>query len=85
MKDEEGKLVLKDVRKHYPPDVTACIFFLKNRLKERWRNVQERHVVGELKSADELLIEIRKGILELQAEGVDLLALPAPSKTNGNG
>lgn len=28
--------------KHYPPDTTACIFWLKNRQPERWRDVQER-------------------------------------------
>jgi len=27
--------------KEYPPDVTACIFWLKNRRKDRWRNDPE--------------------------------------------
>lgn len=26
---------------HYPPDTTACIFWLKNRQKDRWRDRQE--------------------------------------------
>jgi len=26
---------------HYPPDVTACIFWLKNRRPEKWREKQE--------------------------------------------
>jgi len=26
---------------HYPPDTTACIFWLKNRQKEQWRDRQE--------------------------------------------
>ena len=30
------------VRKYYPPDVTACIYWTKNRMPEKWRNVQ-RH------------------------------------------
>jgi hypothetical protein len=27
--------------KHYPPDTTACIFWLKNRRPDRWRDKQE--------------------------------------------
>jgi len=30
-----------DVDKHYPPDTTACIFWLKNRNPEKWRDKQE--------------------------------------------
>ncbi len=32
------------VIKHYPPDTTACIFWLKNRQKEKWRDKQEVEV-----------------------------------------
>jgi hypothetical protein len=35
------KIVTKEVRKVYPPDVTACIFWLKNRLPDKWRELQE--------------------------------------------
>jgi hypothetical protein len=28
--------------KHYPPDTTACIFWLKNRQPEKWREKQEQ-------------------------------------------
>ena len=32
---------------HVPPDVTACIFWLKNRDPEHWRDSQQmEHVVG---------------------------------------
>lgn len=31
------KLVKTPIRKHYPPDVTACIFWLKNRRPQQWR------------------------------------------------
>jgi hypothetical protein len=34
------ELVSRTVRKYYPPDVTAQIFFLKNRIPEKWRDVQ---------------------------------------------
>lgn len=44
--------VVKDVEhkttttKHYPPDVTACIFWLKNRDKNRWRDKHETEHTG---------------------------------------
>lgn len=38
--EKEYKLVRK-VTKHVPPDVTALIFWLKNRMKDRWKDKQE--------------------------------------------
>jgi hypothetical protein len=38
---------------HMPPDVTACIFWMKNRMPERWRDVQNvDHVLGKYIIAD---------------------------------
>lgn len=34
-----GKIVREDYEEVYPPDTTAAIFWLKNRQKERWRDV----------------------------------------------
>jgi hypothetical protein len=31
----------KEYTKHYAPDTTACIFWLKNRQPQRWRDKQE--------------------------------------------
>jgi len=42
----EGDIISEQYIKHWPPDVTACIFWLKNRQPERWRDVQE--FAGEL-------------------------------------
>ena len=57
------------VRKHYPPDTTACIFWLKNRQPDKWRDVHDvRHggkVEHEHKSAEELLDEIKREVTEL--------------------
>ncbi len=36
----EGYPVRVKTKKHYPPDVTAGIFWLKNRQPDRWRDVQ---------------------------------------------
>ena len=34
----EGTVVRAKTTKQYPPDTTACIFWLKNRCKEDWRD-----------------------------------------------
>ena len=34
------------VIKHYPPDTLACIFWLKNRQKDRWRDKTETEHTG---------------------------------------
>lgn len=36
-----GEVVKTDARKYYPPDTTACIFWLKNRRADQWRDKQE--------------------------------------------
>ena len=33
----EGEIVITPTTKHYPPDATSMIFWLKNRQPERWR------------------------------------------------
>ena len=55
------------VRKHYPPDTTACIFWLKNRQPGKWRDVYDHNHSGELenKTATELFEDIKKDVQEL--------------------
>lgn len=36
-----GAIVKTDIRKYYPPDTTAAIFWLKNRKPADWRDKQE--------------------------------------------
>jgi transcriptional regulator with XRE-family HTH domain len=38
----KGEVTATPTVKHYPPDVLACIFWLKNRRPERWQDVQGR-------------------------------------------
>lgn len=40
----EGMIVSEEVTKHYAPDTTACIFWLKNRKPQIWR---DRHEVAQ--------------------------------------
>jgi len=36
----DGTTVEHKYIEHYPPDVTACIYWTKNRMPDRWRDVQ---------------------------------------------
>ena len=42
--DEDGKI------KQLPPDTTACIFWLKNRQSQKWRDKVEQEVKAEVKA-----------------------------------
>lgn len=44
----EGQVVQTPIRKYYPPDTTAGIFWLKNRKPADWRDKQELEHNGEL-------------------------------------
>lgn len=39
--NHNGEILRAETVKHYPPDTTAAIFWLKNRLREQWRDRQE--------------------------------------------
>jgi hypothetical protein len=43
---------------HVPPDVTACIFWLKNRDPQHWRDTQQlEHVMGKYIISDKPMTE----------------------------
>lgn len=47
----EGKVTdQRIITRHYPPDTTACIFYLKNRNKERWKDVKALEHSGEIRA-----------------------------------
>lgn len=41
-----NELVMTPIRKHYPPDATAMIFWLKNRNAAEWRDKVEQEHTG---------------------------------------
>lgn len=41
-----GEIVQTPIRKFYPPDTTACIFWLKNRRPAEWRDRVETNLSG---------------------------------------
>lgn len=91
---KDGDEVRYQVRKHYPPETTACIFWLKNRQPGKWRDIWKIEHDGKIEmeklTASELLDEIRKEAAEL---GIPLSQLGpaaaaqaigvAPAKANG--
>lgn len=44
----EGQIVQTPIRKHYPPDSTAAIFWLKNRRSGAWKDRTEQKVEAEV-------------------------------------
>lgn len=34
----QGQITLTEITKHYPPDTTSCIYWLKNRQPDNWRD-----------------------------------------------
>lgn len=45
----EGQVVKTPIRKYYPPDSTAMIFWLKNRKSQEWRDKTETEHTGVVK------------------------------------
>lgn len=43
-----GEITTHETTKHYPPESTAMIFWLKNRQPEKWRDKQEIDLTGNL-------------------------------------
>ena len=58
----QGAIVRATTTEHYPPDTTACIFWLKNRQPELWRERRE-----EPAGSDETSALLRKLIAGLPA------------------
>lgn len=66
-----GKIVKTEVTKHYPPDPTALIFFLKNRKPKDWRDKRETEISGQLNHADMTDDDLNRRIAALEAKADD--------------
>jgi transposase len=56
--NREGQVTEVPYIERHAPDTTACIFWLKNRQPERWRDKQEIEHSGEVKTA---VLELASG------------------------
>ncbi|EAA8759577.1 terminase [Salmonella enterica] len=54
----DGKIVITPTIKHYPPDTTAAIFWLKNRQKNKWRDKQDHELSGEIQVVNKPLSDL---------------------------
>ena len=56
----QGEVIRVPTTKHYPPDTTACIFWLKNRRKEQWRDVSKIEHSGDDGNPINVKLELAK-------------------------
>lgn len=62
----QGEVTLTEITKHYPPDTTACIYWLKSRQPENWKDKIE--VNASIKLDKELLEQIENQFVTKMAE-----------------
>lgn len=85
----DGTVVRVPTKEHVPPDTTAMIFWLKNRRKDVWRDVQQ-HEHGKPGDFEKMNADELRGYIASEAEALGLGGLAvAPrrgkGKTNGAG
>lgn len=54
----QGQTIITDIRKYYPPDPTAAIFWLKNRQPSKWRDKVEHDHTSKGEKINNIQIEI---------------------------
>ena len=57
--NDGGEPLIVPTVKRYEPDTTACIFWLKNRQPDQWRDKTETKMSGEISLIDQILEDIR--------------------------
>lgn len=55
----EGQIVQTPIIKHYPPDTGACIFWLKNRRPDQWREKRDPEGSEDLSRAIEIIRAVK--------------------------
>jgi len=64
-----GENAVIDYVEHYPPDTTACIFWLKNRRKAEWRDKQEVEHSGQIDVRDTAADDAKRKLAAVLAAG----------------
>lgn len=55
----EGSIITHDTVRHYPPDTTAAIFWLKNRQPKQWRRDQEAVTINNISEQSDEALDAR--------------------------
>jgi hypothetical protein len=70
-------------KEHMPPDTTACIFWLKNRRQQQWRDVH-KHEHGRAGEFDKMSPDELRNFIARETEALGL-GDQQPKTTNGSG
>lgn len=65
----DGEIVMTEIVKHYPPDPTSMIFWLKNRRRETWRDRVDVNHSGNLSNLTDEQLEEKLAELEAKRKG----------------
>lgn len=63
-----GEIVITPTIKHYPPDTTAGIFWLKNRQREKWRDKPEAEEPGD---SDAVPVKVVVNVVDARSDDAD--------------
>lgn len=70
---KDGSQKIEKTKKHIPPDTVACIFWLKNRQRDKWRDRQElEHSVSLESVLSALPTEVRELVKKKLAESINV-------------
>lgn len=75
---EEEKIEVVMVKEVIPPDTTALIFWLKNRRKDDWRDIQ-KHEHGKAGDFDQMSYDELKDYIDVEVKELKLIAPPPPA------
>jgi hypothetical protein len=78
----QGEITQTDIIKEYPPDTTACIFWLKNRQSEMWRDKREYAVNEDNREIEDFNIDELQQLLK---DSLSEEAIEARKKKQANG
>jgi hypothetical protein len=73
-----GEIIVTPTTKHYPPDTVACIFWLSNRQRDKWKRkpTEESHA-----DIDRAIKELDRAKKELEVEALKKGSQEAPPVT----
>ncbi len=66
---KDGNVTRAECTDYYPPDTTACIFWLKNRRPEQWRDAANKAPPGDPADASAVQLFIDPALLRMSGVG----------------